>query len=683
MKKLAHFIVLTFLVFGPAAQAQTCNRQQDSLALVGFYNAMGGPGWTIQWNFAQPMNTWFGVVLTPAGCVKSLDILAPLTGIIPNLQLPFLEKLSLNSVGLSSLTGSIPNFSGLANLQEFSLSGSDSLTGPIPNFSNLPKLSKLELSLINFPGSIPDFSELPQLKTLIFNNNDLQGPLPDFQNMPSLEELDLSNNHFSGPLIEFSNLPVLKKLILARNNLSGAIPDFQTLENLEVLNLSGNADLEGNIPDFQHLPKLKELYLGGSRDLVFTIIVNIIVVSQSELNGTIPDFSKLPQLERLYIEYVKCTGPIPDFSNLPNLKNLNITGRQLSGSIPDFSNLPLLDKLTLGGYEEEVYIFFAKIPIYYRSNISGAIPDFSNLPQLVELDLRYGLLSGEVPDFSNLPVAEKIWLAHNLLGPDLTDFSNLPEAGLIDLSVNAFKGTIPGFSQLPELGSLRLDNNKLDSLGMLMNTSGKVSLSGNRLTFDDLLPNLDRISSYAPQDTMRVCVTATAVGGLGPVLDLGFDAGLTTNIYNWYLDETLMATTIENEWKPDFAPEDADTFRVTVTNTEAPDLTLITKQFAIVSLCDTIDATIDPVFGEADLLLFPNPASEYLNLLWNGPSMSDVHLRLVHMTGGVVWEEKAAGLEEGTSRQIPLGHAAQGSYMFQVHSRRGTISRLVMVLRDY
>jgi len=70
----------------------------------------------------------------------------------------------------NQLTGAIPDFSALPNLQLLWLSGNQ-LTGAIPDFSALPKLQKLELSNNQLTGAIPDFSALTKLRYLDLRNN--------------------------------------------------------------------------------------------------------------------------------------------------------------------------------------------------------------------------------------------------------------------------------------------------------------------------------------------------------------------------------------------------------------------------------------------------------------------------------------------------------------------------------
>jgi Leucine-rich repeat (LRR) protein len=190
-----------------------------------------------------------------------------LTGTLPDLNLPQLQKLSLYDN--NQLSGSIPNFN-LPQLQYLILS-TNFLNGSIPDFTNLPKLLRLNLGANKLGGSIPDFN-LPQLQYLYLSYNQLSGSIPNFTNLPKLLHLYLFSNNLSGSIPNFTNLPDLQELYLSSNQLSGTIPDFTKLPNLQYLNFSIN-QLSGSIPNVQ-LPALSTLNL-----------------SFNLLSGTIPEFT--------------------------------------------------------------------------------------------------------------------------------------------------------------------------------------------------------------------------------------------------------------------------------------------------------------------------------------------------------------------------------------------------------
>jgi gliding motility-associated-like protein len=173
---------------------RTC-LEDDFRELEKLYDATNGDNWIDKtgW-FSANMKAWKGVYLTNDSCDVAwiLMIGNNLVGTIPNLNLPFLRRLSLSS---NQLSGAIPNFN-LPNLNELALS-KNQLTGAIPNF-NLPNLVDLYLYANQLTGPIPSFT-LPNLQDLWVWQNQLSGTIPDF-NLPNLKQLWLQENRLSGCL---------------------------------------------------------------------------------------------------------------------------------------------------------------------------------------------------------------------------------------------------------------------------------------------------------------------------------------------------------------------------------------------------------------------------------------------------------------------------------------------------
>jgi Leucine-rich repeat (LRR) protein len=250
---------------------------------------------------------------------------------------PALFPLNLQYLYLfgNQLTGQIPNFSILTNLQYLGLSDNNQLTGPIdvslfptglrelhlystqlnqplPNLSTLNQLTNLGLSSTQLTGPI-DPSYLPaSLVYLYLDNNQLTGPFPDLNKLKQLSELGLSSNQLSDFINGSSLQPSLNRLSLYNNQLSGAFPNLGGLTNLGYLDISNN-QLSGPIETSSLPLNLGELSL-----------------SNNQLNGVIPN---LPSgLWRLDLSWNHFTGAIP---NLPaGIGVLYLNNNQLSGEIP-------------------------------------------------------------------------------------------------------------------------------------------------------------------------------------------------------------------------------------------------------------------------------------------------------------------------------------------------------------
>ena len=312
-----------------------CDRLSDSLELVKFYNATGGPNWWTKWDLRKPIDSWFGINISTEGCITSIDLQDSLfntccrgnnlIGQLPSLNLPFLSFLRLS---INHLSGAIPNFDKLPNLSALQLNNNQ-LTGSIPNFDRLPRLYTLELNDNQLKGSIPNFDKLPILSRLFLNNNQLTGSIPNFDKLPNLQLLILGNNQLTGSIPIFDKLPNLILLELNDNQLTGSIPNFDKLPNLYGLFLNNN-QLTGSIPNFDKIPILRNLELYNN-----------------QLVGSIPNFDRLPRLYALDLNDNQLTGSIPSFDKLLNLSFLRFYNNQLTGSVPNFDNLVNLQRLYL------------------------------------------------------------------------------------------------------------------------------------------------------------------------------------------------------------------------------------------------------------------------------------------------------------------------------------------------
>jgi Leucine-rich repeat (LRR) protein len=455
-------------------------------SLLELYHSTNGANWgdyyiwwsdrgTEGWNVTNMPCSWYGITCENGGVTKIALSNNQLSGVIPDFSgLPNLQILELSA---NQLTGAIPDFSGLPNLQTLEFYGNQ-LTGTIPNFSALPNLQTLELHGNQLTGVIPDFTALPNLQTLNLRFNQLTGAIPDFIALPELYTLDLSVNQLTGTIPDFSALPNLQKLYLDSNQLTGVTPEFNALPNLQYFSFSGN-QLTLNCNAVTEIPiieceSLLELYhntngtkweydsyyMGldaGSEEWNVTntpcswygvtcengSVTEIHIYSSNRI-GMIPDFSTLPNLKLLSLSNNQLTGTIPDFNALPDLQTLKLSSNQLTGAIPDFSALPKLQWLVLS-----------------FNQLTGAIPDFSALPNLEWLRLSSNQLTSAIPDFSALPNLQTIELSNNQLTGAIPDFSALPNLQRFILSDNQLTGAIPNFSALPNLQTLSLHENQL------------------------------------------------------------------------------------------------------------------------------------------------------------------------------------------------------------------------------
>ena len=163
----------------------------------------------------------------------------------------------------SGLTGRIPTWlNGMTNMEELWLWG-NSLTGTVPNLSGMTSLVKLKLANNNLTGGIPQASRLPPNMTwLIIDRNPFGGSIPNLSSLSRLRLLWLHSNELTGSVPAGNNYPAsLDDLNLRDNMLTGTIPDLSNLDNLTRLRLHNNS-LSGEVPaTLGDLDSLKQLWL--------------------------------------------------------------------------------------------------------------------------------------------------------------------------------------------------------------------------------------------------------------------------------------------------------------------------------------------------------------------------------------------------------------------------------------
>jgi Leucine-rich repeat (LRR) protein len=180
--------------------------EQDSLALVAFYNSTGGPNWDNNSGWLSgPVSTWYGVTVE-GDRVTELDI------------------------GHNNLQDSIPiDIGNLTGLKMLIIGYEDGLIGSLPaEIGNLQSLIGLGIGSCLLTGSIPNtIGNCAHLEFINLWENNLTGPIPsEIGNLENLIFLDLHDNQLTGPIPpELGNCTNLWELWLNNNQLSGKLPE--------------------------------------------------------------------------------------------------------------------------------------------------------------------------------------------------------------------------------------------------------------------------------------------------------------------------------------------------------------------------------------------------------------------------------------------------------------------------
>jgi photosystem II stability/assembly factor-like uncharacterized protein len=297
--------------------------QQDYDALLAFYTATNGDGWTTKTGWLGPndatVGTWFGVVVE--------------NGRVVQINLPN-----------NNLSGTLP--AQLADLTalRFLILGPDQppftnqIGGTIPSgIGNLTDLIRLNLQFNTFTGSIPsELSNLPALVRLELSANQLSGAIPSaLGNLSTLQFLALGSNSLTGAIpSELGQLTALTSISLAANQLSGSIPvSLGNLSQLISLQLQLN-QLSGSLPiELSNLTALRNFYFNNN-----------------QLTGGVPSWlGDMTALEIVQGDNNALAGSLPaTLGNLSNLTTLTFTNCQLTGTVPaSLTNLGALTFLRL------------------------------------------------------------------------------------------------------------------------------------------------------------------------------------------------------------------------------------------------------------------------------------------------------------------------------------------------
>ena len=191
-------------------------------------------------------------------------------------------------------------------------------------------------------------------------------------------------------------------------------------------------------------------------------------------------------------------------------------------------------------------------------SIAGTIPpEVGDLSQLQVLDLHANRIQGTIP----------------------VEIANLLQLQVLDLQSNHLRGAVPAeITRLTNLLHLHLKDNDLEDLPDLgvVGTLATLSVENNRLTFEDIEPNvgLAFTFTYAPQALVDDGNQAQAFYEGGSVA-MHLPVGGKHNRYQWYKDGVALAGAIgDRHTMVNMTALDEGDYELEITNTLATDLTL-------------------------------------------------------------------------------------------------------------
>jgi hypothetical protein len=532
--------------------------EADSLALVDFYNSVGGPNWTSQGEWLTgPVSTWVGVTVTD-GRVTGLEITSNnMSGTIPAsvgklteltkfrligdenpvkvvdihgsipAELWNCTKLKVIQLKFTNLTGNIPaGIEKLVNLEEINLQQSY-LGCELPEaLFNLPKLVKAYLHQSNFKGTVPaSLANATKLTRLYLQGNKLTGALP-YVELPATNKakVELTGNFFT-----FASL---KPYYDAKANYAGFINDYQYAKETTVaLADKGVAyKMDGTAADAEAYAWFKgdetvPVGTEATQDVTLNTFsdeatytckaqssmapgCNLLTVYKLGLNITgierdslaLVDFYNATGGPSWTSQGEWLTGPVSTWAGVVvangRVTELATESNNMSGTIPpSIGQLTELVSLKLNGTESPVTAV----------DLNGSIPaEIWNLTKLTKLQIKYTNITGDLPaGIEKLVNLQEINFQQTYLGCEIPEqLFNLPALTKAYLHESNFTGSVPAsLVNATKLTRLYLQRNKLSGELPFVNipaeNKAKVELTGNYFSFAAVKPYHDAKANYA------------------------------------------------------------------------------------------------------------------------------------------------------------------------------------------
>ncbi len=660
MRNICTLVLVAMLSTGMPAKICAQVAVSDSLALVDFYNATGGPGWThrTNWLTAAPVRDWYGVIVENGRVtVISLDH-NYIRGFIPE---SFSDLTALTYINFSNnfIEGLPAHIGKLVNMEEMNFSENyitDTLPASIGNCRSL-RILNLNDNGIKLP---PSFGDLDNLENLNLNHCGLSSFPIVITGCKNLEELSIQHAGVYDSLPSaIGNCKKLTKLELEGSGFYGIVPSsIGSCTKLKTLELSYN-QFSGELPaTIGNCTNLKNLYLQSNN---FTgplpgAIGNCIKlvemdINRNHFNGSMPSsIGSCTQLAKLYVYLNELTFIPDEIGGCVNLEEF-IAYRNKITNIPagigecvklitlDLSENDIQTNMpaSIGNCTSLVSVFLL------NNHVSGPIPStIGNLVNLVTFDARNNNFSGRIPPgIGNCKKLKTLELDYNNLSGSIPDSlgkcSSLVYMGLYS---NNLSGKVPLFDQLTEKCEIGLGYNALIALPDPGNVSitNRIFLEGNRLDFSDLESIADNFTRANYESQSNIPLNRG-----GNKLSVHAGGTLSYNVYSWFKDGALIKTkrgdSVLTLTGPGTYYASVRNRRVDYYNTRQP-LILISDTLTVTTLATGTNETssIDLIKSSGDFTVFPNPARDILNIVLD--KSGNALIRISDGSGKIVYSTR-------------------------------------------
>jgi hypothetical protein len=456
--------------------------------------------------------------------------------------------------------------------------------------------------------------------------------LIEFYNKTNGASWTSSTNWLTGPVSTWQGVTVendrVVSLVLPFNNLSGSLPyQLAFLQELKNLSLPGN-QLTGGIP----------------WEIIFLQKLQVLDLAENQLSG-------------------KITSKI---GFLFNLQELKLQKNQFSGSIP--SSIGLLNKLRVLDLSE--------------NTLSGFIPrSIGLLTSLEVLTLSNNQLAGSIPSsIGNLKKVTEVFLLNNKLkGAIPSSIKSMDSLVFLNVSNNDLTGAVPdSLQKLTQLFLLNISGNEISGLPNVsgISTLGQLRVSDNRLTFEDLEPNISKLRApafYVPQDSVGTVQSVTLCEGDTLKLSADFVGASVNNRYQWFRSPggNVGANTNNPELViANVQAANSGVYLARATNTVVRGLNIIRRPVTVTVQACAASAAVEPVS-----IVYPVPFTEEATVNLKTATTEELKVVVRDASGAVVESHTS---KTNTDIKIGKGLTKPGTYYVDfLHNGKKETKRIV------
>ena len=232
---------------------------------------------------------------------------------------------------------------------------------------------------------------------------------------------------------------------------------------------------------------------------------------------------------RIYMDSLTVPTTLVDSTGAPGDTSITITGLT-----PDTTYYFRIKAVDEGGRES--FEFSNEVSItpaqYSLKTDSLALVDLSVSTNWASLDLTTPVSSWPGVTVTDGRVAKVILSGYFISGTIPSSIGNLISLTELRLNNNGLTSIPAEINNLTQLQELRLNDNQLVDLPDLTAlTAYPLRVENNKLTFEDLVPNIPPVSSFRPQDSVGVAKDTSVEAGTS--LTLTATVGGTGNTYRW------------------------------------------------------------------------------------------------------------------------------------------------------